>query len=340
MIIKTEQKIKQKTEQKAERKTDQKIKQKTEQKTVDWMQFLSDSPAKDYVFRQAPYEDQIKQIGEFLKAADAVLIGAGSGLSTAAGISYSGKRFTENFGEFIEKYGPRYMKDMYSSGFYPFPTQEAKWGYWSKHVYMNRIVPEGLLLYKEIYELVKDRRHFVLTTNVDHQFWKAGFADENIFATQGDYGLIQCEKGCHKKTYDAIERFKQMNQARKDCLIPSYMVPKCPVCAGNMTMNLRCDQYFVEDEHWNEAAGRYEEFLSEMTDKKVLLLELGVGFNTPAIIRFPFEHMMEQYKKWLLVRLNLNEAAVPESFGNRAVGINEDINKVMSDILECSKDRD
>lgn len=282
-------------------------------------------------------EEQISQAAGLLGQADAVVIGAGAGLSAAAGLTYGGKRFTDNFGEFIEKYGSVYMSDMYSAGFYPFPTEEAKWGYWSKHVWLNRIEPDALLLYRELYALVNEKPHFVLTTNVDHQFWKAGFSDENIFATQGDYGKIQCKKGCHPKTYDAIDMFTQMHQARKDCLIPSYMVPKCPVCGKDMAMHLRCDQYFVEDEHWNEAACRYTAFLKEHKKDKVVLLELGVGFNTPTIIRFPFEQMLYDNADWSLVRLNLEEAVVPESLGKRAVGINEDIAKSIEDIAERMK---
>ena len=299
---------------------------------MDLTQLLSGMPARDYVFQQMSYEEQIKQAADMVKEEDAVLIGAGAGLSTASGLNYGGKRFNDNFGEFIDKYGSVYMKDMYSAGFYPFPTEEAKWGYWSKHSYINRIEPEGLPLYKQVHEMIKGKEHFVLTTNVDHQFFKSGFADEDIFATQGDYGLIQCEKGCHNKTYNAINMFKQMNQARKDCLVPSYMVPKCPVCGGTMAMNLRCDQHFVEDEQWHEAAKRYGAFLENSTGKKVVLLELGVGFNTPTIIRFPFEKMMQKYKEWTLIRLNLDEAVVPEGLGNRCIGINEDMVKSVSDI--------
>ena len=249
-----------------------------------------------------------------------------------AGLTYGGRRFTDHFGEFIEKYGTEYMRDMYSAGFYPFPTEEAKWGYWSKHAWMNRIEPGALPLYQAVYDLVKGKPHFVLTTNVDHQFWKAGFSDEDIFATQGDYGEIQCEKGCHPKVYDAIGMFTQMNQARKDCLIPSYMVPRCPVCGGRMAMHLRCDQYFVEDEHWHEAAGHYAAFLKKYEKKKEALLELGVGFNTPTIIRFPFEQRMREHENWSLIRLNMEEAFVPESFGERAVGIGEDIAKSVEDL--------
>ena len=192
-------------------------------KKVDWRMFQSGMPTNDYMFQKTPYEEQVNQAVRMIEEADAVLIGAGSGLSAAAGLQYSGSRFTDNFSEFIEKYGSEYMQDMYSAGFYPFSTEEEKWGYWSKHSYMNRIEPEGLPLYDKIYKMVREKDHFVLTTNVDHQFWKAGFADENIFATQGDYGLIQCERGCHKKTYDAIPLFNKMNQVRKYCLYGTQM---------------------------------------------------------------------------------------------------------------------
>lgn len=295
--------------------------------------FLSGIPARDYVFQQTPYEEQIKQAAKRIKEADYILIGAGAGLSTAAGLAMGGARFTDNFKDFIEKYGGPYMTDMYSAGFYPFPNEEAKWGYWSKSSMVNRILPGALPLYKNVYKLVEDKKHFVLTTNVDYQFFLSGFDEKNVFATQGDYGLIQCQKGCHPKTYDAIKMFRQMDEARKDCLVPSYMVPKCPVCGGPMEMNLRCDQHFVEDTAWHEAEKRFGEYLSECGDKRTVLVELGAGFNTPTIIRFPFEKLMREHKNMSLIRLNQGEAIVPEEFGNRAIGINEDMVKSIEDLL-------
>lgn len=306
---------------------------------MDFEEFLCGVPAANYIFQNHSYEDQIEQAVKILEQAEHVLIGAGAGLSAAAGLVYSGKRFTENFGEFIQKYGVKYMADMYMAAFYPFPTEEEQWGYWSRHSVVNRIRPKAMPLYQNLYELVKDKKHFVLTTNVDHQFWKANFKDEDIFATQGDYGLIQCAKGCHLKTYDAIELFVKMDHARTDCRAPSHMVPKCPVCGGPMDMNLRKNQYFVEDLHWHEAAKRYGEFLEECLDKKVALLELGVGFNTPSIIRFPFDNAVQKYETWNLIRLNLNEAVIPENLGPRAVGINADLEKSMGDILDKLRER-
>ena len=301
---------------------------------IDWSQLLSSVPASDYIFQDVPYEEQLEQAAGLIKEAEVILIGAGAGASAAAGLTYSGKRFTDNFGEFIEKYGSIHMRDMYSSGFYPFPTQEAKWGYWSKHSMLNRFLPPALPLYKQLYEIIKEKDYFVLTTNVDHQFRKAGFHTERIFATQGDYGNIQCEKGCHPKIYDAEDLFHQMDKVRHDCLIPSEMVPKCPICGGNMAMHLRCDQYFVEDENWHAAAGRYYDFLTKMEAKKSVLLELGVGFNTPTIIRFPFEKMVRENNNLSLIRLNKDEAVVPESFGHRAIGIGGDMAKVISDLRD------
>ena len=296
---------------------------------VDWTRFLSGMPANDYIFQSESYENQIERARQIIRDADSILIGAGAGLSTAAGLTYSGKRFQDNFREFIESYG---IQDMYSAGFYPFPSEEARWGYWSKHVYINRIKPMAMPLYQKLFELVKEKNYFVLTTNVDHQFQKAGFADTRIFATQGDYGLIQCAKGCHHKTYDATAMFSQMNQARTGVVIPSHMVPRCPVCGGPMAMNLRCDQYFVEDDAWHESANHYGEYLENNLAGNTLLLELGVGFNTPTIIRFPFEKMMREHQNLKFIRMNLEEAVVPESFGNRAIGMNGDIDKAIRDI--------
>lgn len=299
---------------------------------ADWRNFLCSTPARDYVFQKDAYEDQIDRAAKNIRNTDCVIIGAGAGASTAAGIQYGGKRFTDNFAEFIKKYGEYYMTDMYAAGFYPYPSEEAKWGYWSKHALMNRFDPPALPLYTELYDIVKNKEYFVLTTNVDHQFYKAGFDEKRIFATQGDYGKIQCQKACHPKTYDAKDLFRKMDKARRDCLIPSELVPKCPVCGGNMAMNLRCDNYFVEDEAWHEAADRYAGFLEQHKDKKVVLLELGVGFNTPIIIRFPFEKMVRENSSYSLIRLNMDEAVVPESFGERAIGIGGDMAKPITDI--------
>lgn len=180
--------------------------------------------------------------------------------------------------------------------------------------------------------MLSDKKIFVLSTNADGQFVKAGLTSEKIFCTQGDYFHIQCKKGCHNKIYNAVEMFEQMNQARKDCKIPSYMVPKCPVCGGSMDMNLRKDNYFVQDSSWYEAEERFSDYLEEAVNKKLVLLELGVGFNTPTIIRFPFEKLVRENSNISLIRLNLDQAIVPENFGKRAVGINEDMARSIGDM--------
>lgn len=275
------------------------------------------------------YEKQMEQARAWIKEAEVILIGAGAGVSTAAGLTYSGERFTDHFAEFIEKYGAEYMPDMYAAGFYPFPTQEEKWGYWSKHSMINRFLPPAMPLYQKLYEMVKERDYFVLTTNVDHQFQKAGFEEERIFATQGDYGNIQCEKGCHPKVYEAEELFRRMDRERTGCRIPSCLVPKCPVCGGNMTMNLRSDQYFVEDETCHEAAGRYEAFLRKLKQKRSVLLELGVGFNTPGIIKYPFWQMTAENPNTVYVCINKGEAFAPGEIEERSICINGDMGEAL-----------
>ena len=302
---------------------------------ITFQTFLSGTPARDYIFQKTPYEEQIMQAADMIQKADYVLMGAGAGLSTAAGAVYGGTWFEENFKEFKEKYGNGlYMQDMYSAGFHPYPDEESFWGYWSKQAILGGIDLDVTPLYKDILKLLKDKRTFCLSTNADGQFQKAGYKEEQIFCTQGDYFHIQCQKACHPRTYNAVKLFKQMDQARKNCQIPTYMVPKCPICGGPMTMNLRCDQYFVQDEAWYQAEKRFGDFLNEAlkSQKNLLLLELGVGFNTPTILRFPFEKLVKENKQVNLIRLNLNEAVIPESIEQQAVGINKDIKQTIKDL--------
>lgn len=302
---------------------------------ITFQTFLSGTPARDYIFQKTPYEEQIMQAADMIQKADYVLMGAGAGLSTAAGAVYGGTWFEKNFKEFKEKCGNGpYMQDMYSAGFHPYPDEESFWGYWSKQAILGGIDLDVTPLYKDILKLLKDKRTFCLSTNADGQFQKAGYKEEQIFCTQGDYFHIQCQKACHQRTYNAVKLFKQMDQARKNCQIPTYMVPKCPICGGPMTMNLRCDQYFVQDEVWYQAEKRFGDFLNEAlkSQKNLLLLELGVGFNTPTIIRFPFEKLVKENKQVNLIRLNLNEAVIPESIEQQAVGINKDIKQTIKDL--------
>jgi NAD-dependent SIR2 family protein deacetylase len=304
-------------------------------KKVTFESFLCGTPARDYINQNTDYDEQIKQAANMIKEADYVLLGAGAGMSTAAGAQYGGKFFEENFGEFQQKYGKgQYMSDMYSAGFYPFPDEESYWGYWSKQALLGGIDLDVTPLHKLLLDALADKKVFLLSTIADKQFEKAGLPTEQIFCTQGDYFHIQCRKGCHDKTYDAVSLFRQMDRERKNCMIPHALVPICPVCGSYMDMNLRKDNHFVQDEEWYEAETRFGEFLSEAVDKKLVLIELGVGFNTPTIIRFPFEKLAREHDNVNLVRLNLDQAIVPESLGDRAVGINADMAKSIKDIVK------
>ena len=271
--------------------------------------------------------NNIENIKKLIDKSEYVIIGGGAGLSASAGILYSGKRFEDNFKDFIEKY---HFTDMYTSGFYDFETQEEKWAYWAKHMYINDIGMKATDLYKEILELVKNKKYFVITTNVDDQFYKAGFDKNRIFATQGSYAYIQCSYACHNKIYNATDMVKEMVENIRDCKIPSELVPKCPVCGENMEVNLRKDAYFVQDDNWYRQNERYGEFLDNTKDKKVLLLELGVGFNTPGIIRLPFEQMTYNNKEWNLVRINKDNTSTFFDIEDKIIKIKDDISAVFS----------
>lgn len=276
------------------------------------------------------YNTQINKLKEALNTADAILIGAGAGMSTSAGLTYSGERFYKHFSDFAEKYG---ITDMYSGGFYPFPSDEVFWAWWSRHIYFNRYGVKAGKPYTDLYELVRDRNYFVLTTNVDHQFQLAGFDKKRLFYTQGDYGLFQCSVPCHNKTYDNEDVVTDMVARQEDMKIPSELIPKCPVCGKNMTINLRCDDKFVEDEGWHKANERYENFLKENKDKKILLLELGVGGNTPVIIKYPFWRITLMNENATYACINLGESVCPEDIENRSICVDEDISKVIKDII-------
>lgn len=277
------------------------------------------------------WKEQIGIIKRQLKQADTVVIGAGAGMSAAAGLTYSGERFEKNFGEFIARYG---IQDMYSAGFYPFSTPREKWAYWSRHIYINRYDVSVGRAYQDLYELVKDKNYFVLTTNVDHQFWMSGFEDHRIFATQGDYGLFQCARACHPKLYSNESQVRDMVKAQKNCMIPESMIPRCPVCGGEMEVNLRKDGSFVEDDKWQQASDRYQSFLQENLDKRSLLVELGVGMNTPGIIKFPFWEICSQHQNAFYVCINLNEAWAPEQIRDRSVCISGGIAEVLKEWKE------
>lgn len=261
-----------------------------------------------------------------IKTAGVIVIGAGAGLSASAGFTYAGERFKTYFGDFIEKYG---FEDMYSGGFYPFASAEEYWAYWSRYIYINRYQDAPKPVYSDLLQLVDGRDYFVLTTNVDHCFQKAGFDKRRLFYTQGDYGLWQCATPCHQKTYDNEAIVKKMVSEQKDMRIPGELVPHCPVCGAPMSMNLRTDMSFVEDAGWHAAARRYEDFLRRHAGRHILLLELGVGGNTPGIVKFSFWRMTAENPRAVYACVNLGEAYAPGEIVNRSICIDEDIGEVI-----------
>lgn len=287
-------------------------------------------------------EQKVIEFQEVLDQTDTVLIGAGAGLSTAAGFAYGGEPFRRYFADFDEKYG---FHDMYSGGFYPFPTLEEHWAYWSRFVFLNRYCDPPKPVYKNLLELVKDKDYFVLTTNVDHCFQKAGFDKHRLFYTQGDYGLWQCSKPCRNKTYDNGDIIRQMVEAQgfqvtgqgmelptgtvSKMAVPTELVPHCPKCGAPMAMNLRADHTFVQDEGWYTAAGRYDDFVRRHKNTPVLYLELGVGMNTPGIIKYNFWRQVYQNPKANYICINKGQSYAPREIANRSICLDMDAAQVL-----------
>ena len=273
------------------------------------------------------YSSELVRLRTALADAEAVIVGAGAGLSTSAGFVYDGERFQTHFGDFAAKY---HFRDMYSGGFYLFETPEEHWAYWSRYIWLNRYTPAPKPVYENLLALLRDKDYFVLTTNVDHQFQKAGFDKKRLFYTQGDYGLFQCSEPCCQKTWDNEAVIRQMVEQQRDMRVPAALVPHCPVCGRPMTMNLRCDDTFVQDEGWYRASERYSEFLRRHKGVRTLFLELGVGYNTPAIIKYPFWRMARDWKDAVYVCLNYGEAYAPDEIRQRSVCIDGDIGEILS----------
>lgn len=273
---------------------------------------------------------QIPKLKTALDEADAVVIGAGAGLSTSAGFTYDGERFHKYFADFEAKYG---FHDMYSGGFYPYATPEEHWAYWSRYILINRYTGAPKPVYEELFRLVSDKDYFVITTNVDHCFQKAGFDKKRLFYTQGDYGLFQCSEPCCRETWDNEAVIRQMVAEQKDMKIPSALIPRCPHCGKPLTMNLRSDDRFVEDEGWHEAAGRYANFLRTREGQKILFLELGVGYNTPVIIKYPFWQMTAKNPRATYACINRGEVFCPDEIADRAICVDGDIGEAIEKIL-------
>ena len=272
---------------------------------------------------------QIKNLQTALSEVDTVVIGAGAGLSTSAGFVYTGQRFEKYFSDFAAKYG---IQDMYSGGFYPFATPEEHWAYWSRYIYINRYMDAPRPVYESLLKLVQDKDYFVITTNVDHCFQKAGFDKKRLFYTQGDYGLLQCSEPCCQETFDNEAVIRQMVEQQKAMKIPTELLPSCPHCGKPLTMNLRSDDTFVEDEGWHRAAERYGNFLRTRADGKILFLELGVGFNTPVIIKYPFWKMTLENPNAVYASINLDNCTIPGELGRQSICIHADIDTVLTQL--------
>lgn len=275
------------------------------------------------------YSQEIDRLQSALLEADTVIIGAGAGLSTSAGFTYSGERFEQYFSDFIKKYG---IEDMYSGGFYPFSTLEEHWAYWSRYIYINRYLDAPKPVYSQLLKLVANKNYFVITTNVDHCFQKAEFDKKHLFYTQGDYGLFQCSEPCCQETFENETLIREMVELQKNMKIPSDLLPVCPHCGRPMTMNLRSDTRFVEDKGWHEAAERYENFLQARLEEKILFLELGVGYNTPVIIKYPFWQMTMQNTRSTYACINFGQANCPQKIKSQSICINADIGEVLNSI--------
>jgi len=293
-------------------------------------------------------ENGIEKLRDALDQAETVLLGAGAGLSTSAGFVYTGERLERYFGDFVRKY---HFRDMYSGGFYPFNTPQEHWAYWSRYIYINRYMNPPKPVYEDLFKLVKDKDYFVITTNVDHCFQKAGFDKQRLFYTQGDYGLWQCSKPCHPATYDNVQTVRKMVEAQgfiiaengdlllpKDAAlkmaVPTELVPPCPRCGRPMSMNLRADDTFVEDEDWHVHSKLYSDYLDEHRDSKTVFLDLGTGVNTPTIVKVPFMQMTQEWPDATYVCLNLGEAFTPVEIQDRSICINDDIGDVLRQLLQ------
>lgn len=293
-----------------------------------------------------PYDtpNGIEKLRTAINEADAVIIGAGAGISTSAGFTYSGERFDKYFFDFAKRFG---IRDMYSGGFYPFPDDETRWAWWARHIYYNRYIDTPKPVYEDLLNLVKDKDYFVITTNVDHRFQVAGFDKKRLFYTQGDYGLFQTVDGRNRKTYDNEEWVMQAMEAQgfvRDengvfqvpadgelkMQIPTGLIPKCPDDGSDMAMNLRADDTFVQDDGWYAASDRYSEYLRRHKKMKVLFLDVGTGFNTPIIFKVPFWQMTEEWPDATYACLNYGEAFAPDEIKKKSICINGDIGEILS----------
>ena len=277
------------------------------------------------------FSENIQKLETEIETAEAIVIGAGAGISVSSGFVYSGSRFDRNFSDFHEAYG---ITDMYSGGFYPFPSIEEYWAWWSRMIWINRYECGVGKPYSDILSLVCNKDYFIITTNVDHQFQRAGFDKKRLFYTQGDYGLFQCSEPCHQKTYDNEDAIRKMIDEQSNMKIPSSLIPLCPVCGKPLTTNLRIDDRFVQDDGWYASACCYEDFLRRHNGMHILFLELGVGMNTPGIIKYPFWRMVMENENALYCTVNKGQVYVPSEIKNKSIIIDDDIGYVITQLIK------
>lgn len=293
-------------------------------------------------------QENLERLKKEIREADAIVIGAGAGLSTAAGLTYSGERFEKYFFDFASSFG---IRDMYSGGFYPFPDDETRWAWWARHIYFNRYIDAPKSAYRDLFELVREKDYFVITTNVDHQFQRTGFDRKRLFYTQGDYGLFQSVNPRIRKTYDNETWVMEAMEAQGfvwdengiftvpadrvlSIRIPAELIPKCPDDGSDMTMNLRADNSFVEDEGWHRASAAYSRFLKAHEGLHVLFLEIGIGMNTPVICKYPFWQMVDENPNAVYSCLNYGEAYCPKKIEHRSIVIDGDSGEAFASLLE------
>ena len=301
---------------------------------------------KNYYDKEVESLEKLIALKQVLQQAEVIIVGAGAGLSTSAGLTYSGERFERYFFDFAAAYG---IKDIYSGGFYPFPTDEIRWAWWARHIYFNRYIDPPKPVYRELLSLLKDKNYFVITTNVDHQFQRAGFDKNRLFYTQGDYGLFQSINPNVQKTYDNEQWVIKAMEAQgfiKDergvfivpddksivMQIPTDLIPICPDDNSEVTTNLRVDHSFVQDEGWYEASEAYHHFLKDNDNKRIVFLELGVGDNTPGIIKYPFWQMTMANENAVYACINYGEARCPREIKDRSICIDGDIGNILNNM--------
>ena len=293
------------------------------------------------------YDDNdIKKVISYISNSKAIIIGAGAGLSTSAGFYLSGERFDKYFFDFKKKYN---IQDMYSGSFYPYSKKSEYWAFMSRNIYLNRFAPMPKNTFNILYKIFKDKNYFILTTNVDHLFQKAGFDKNKIYYMQGDMGLLQCKHPCHLKNYDNYDIIKNMllvqgfNFDEKGELfansnikseISENLIPKCPKCGGEMDFNLRIGKNFVQDEGWYKHQTLYTNFIDKYKNDDILYIELCVGYNTPSIIKYNFWNKVYENKNAKFISINLEKNEVPKKIKDRSLIIMGDANEIINKIYE------